>query len=660
MSAVYRPDIDGLRAIAVLSVLLFHIDISIFSGGFVGVDIFFVISGYLISSIIVREIENNSFSLVKFYVRRFRRILPALIVVLFFTIILGYLLLEPERFLDYAKSLVATAIFSSNIIFFLDSGYFDTASGLKPLLHTWSLAVEEQYYIIFPVFMMMLSKWINNRYTVFLLIMAAISFWVSVIGLEYSQSGTFYMAPTRAWEFLVGSILAVYILDHNLYCRKYIDEILGISGLSMLFFSIFIYTKETGFPGASALLPTIGTALIILSGLNTKTYTSRILSYRPLVFVGLISYSLYLWHWPILVYTKLYVITELTEIQIFWMLVVIFIISTISWHYIEQPFRKRRSHENSFKILCWYSLSSIIVLCIGLLIIVFAGFPDRYKGTDTKMIENDTEWLRWGMCQEKLKNIDGVFQLCDIGNLDVDKHSFIFWGDSHARALASAINLNAEKNKIKGKLATRPACPPLLSIDRKGRDTCEKFNNKILKYIIKSSEIDTVILSARWVLSANGTRYKSESGKNVQLIDRLDENRVDKGNAALFEHGLARTINELRKYGKNVILVKDVPEVGYDVPSAGFIANITGRDLNNVIAPSYSEFKERTMVVDSIFKHLKQSCQLTIVDPSSYLCDSNICKVTMQGTNIYRDDDHLSTFGSKYISMSFDSVLSAL
>ena len=339
MTLKYRTDIDGLRAIAVLAVLLFHIGVEPFSGGYVGVDIFFVISGYLITSIIVREIKGGNFSIVKFYERRFRRILPALTVVMASSLAFGVLLLHPKHLYDLGWSSIAASLFSSNILFYLESGYFAESAELKPLLHTWSLAVEEQYYIFFPVLLILIAKIDSKKYARWLIPLALVSFTLCIVGMEFNVSGTFYLIPTRTWELLTGSLLAINIFPGT-KCQ-YVRNFLSITGFLMMAFSIFVYTPATNFPGIAAAIPTIGAALIIYSGIGGRSLVGRFLSLKPLVFIGLISYSLYLWHWPVIVYTKYYSIVELTNFEISVMLCFIFALSVFSWHYIEKTVQKK-------------------------------------------------------------------------------------------------------------------------------------------------------------------------------------------------------------------------------------------------------------------------------------------------------------------------------
>jgi peptidoglycan/LPS O-acetylase OafA/YrhL len=658
MTPKYRSDIDGLRAVAVLSVLFFHSGITVFSGGYVGVDVFFVISGYLITSIIVREIANDDFSISRFYERRFRRILPASAVVAAASLAVGILLLTPRGVIDLGQSAIATALFSSNILFYFESGYFGGAAEMKPLLHTWSLAVEEQYYIFFPLLLCLIAKIDTKHYLRWLTILGVLSFVACIILTNIKTSAAFYWIPTRAWELFIGSILALHVIPKP--NKRFLREVYTMLGMTMIVYSVFKYTPETSFPGIAAVLPTIGTALVIFSGTGGNSLISIALSVRPVVFIGLISYSLYLWHWPVIVYTKIYSIKEPTESVMAAIFVLIFALSILSWKYVESPFRKKTLLKKRRSLLGASAMVSIAIIAGGLTFIINDGYPHRFKNDIAATTDvHDDKWSHWGSCQKVAYRIENDQGLCDIGT-DAESSNFILWGDSHARALASGVDISAKKYKLSGKIATQLGCPPLLSIERPNRTSCNEFNQAVFEFISISPEIDTVILAARWALSTKGTRYKQESGNSVQLVDVESQGSNNLSNVELFDVGLTRTIEKLCELGKKVVLVNPVPEIGYHVPSACLIADMTGREINNTIAPSVKEYRERTKEVEAIFREVKDRMSIEIVTPDVYLCKDSYCSVTVDSIPLYRDDNHLSTFGSEYVSKAFDKVFRVL
>lgn len=332
----YRREVDGLRAVAVLPVILFHAGFSVFSGGYVGVDVFFVISGYLITSILISELEQNNFSIARFYERRARRILPALFLVMFACLPFAYMWMLPSQLTDFAFSLVAVVFFASNVLFWREDGYFAAAAELKPLLHTWSLAVEEQYYLLFPIFLLLLWRFGRQRVLWTVMAVAVASLLLAEWGWRNMPSANFYLAPTRAWELLAGSICAFMTVGRP----QRSSNMLSAVGLAMIMFAIFVYDEETPFPSVYALVPVVGTMLIILFAAQ-GTWVARLLSLPAFVGIGLISYSAYLWHQPLFAFARLRSLTEPGHMLMGALAVASLLLAWATWRYVEQPFRKR-------------------------------------------------------------------------------------------------------------------------------------------------------------------------------------------------------------------------------------------------------------------------------------------------------------------------------
>ena len=337
----YRAEIDGLRALAVLPVILFHAGFEWFRGGFVGVDVFFVISGYLITSIIISEMVERKFSIINFYERRARRILPALFFVMAVSLPFAWLWLSPSNLKDFGQSLIAVSTFSSNILFWSESGYFDTAAELKPLLHTWSLAVEEQYYILFPIFLILTwplgIKWI----LILLLIVFFTSLGVAQWGAYNSPSAAFFLLPTRGWELLIGVFAAIY-LKNNAHLKSYsLNQVLSLLGFGMIVYSIIAFDKTTPFPSLYALIPTVGTGLLILCSVP-KTLIHKLLSMKFISGIGLISYSAYLWHQPLLAFARHRFLGEISDLILISLCLISMVLGWFSWKFIEAPFRNKK------------------------------------------------------------------------------------------------------------------------------------------------------------------------------------------------------------------------------------------------------------------------------------------------------------------------------
>ncbi len=371
----YRAEIDGLRALAVIPVVLFHAGIAGFSGGFVGVDIFFVISGYLITSIILSEQQKERFTLTGFYERRARRILPALMLVTLLSTVAAWYLLLPAELVDYGKSLASVGVFASNILFWTQSDYFAQTSEFIPLLHTWSLAVEEQFYLIFPVFMIASAAMLKSKRLLVLTVVAIVSFLFCEWAWRNAPEANFFLAPSRMWELLAGVFCAFY-LQQPRDPSPLIKQIASALGLLMLVYSIIFFDKTIPFPSVYALLPVLGTALIILFT-DKNTLVGQLLSVPFIVGIGLISYSAYLWHQPLFVFARLSSLEELSVSMLLGLSLLAFIMAYISWRWVEKPFRNR-NWLSQRQILWMAGLCSLVLIGLGLMFVFGGGFDERF------------------------------------------------------------------------------------------------------------------------------------------------------------------------------------------------------------------------------------------------------------------------------------------
>ena len=655
--SAYSPEIDGLRAIAVLPVVLYHAAIAGFGGGFVGVDVFFVISGYLITGIIVGEIARGQFSIARFYERRIRRIFPALFFVMVCSIVTAAFFFVPRDLTRFGESVAAATVFVSNLLFWRETGYFAAAAGQQPLLHTWSLAIEEQFYIAFPLLLLAIARFGRGRYASWLVGVAILSFALSVYAVYADAATAFYLAPTRAWELLLGSLLACDVISPAGGVRT--RNALAAIGLVLIAFSVTTFTVETPFPGVAALWPTLGTALVIYSVRSGASHVTGMLAAKPLVYIGLMSYSLYLWHWPLIVFTRYWSIVELGSSAIVLILVASLMLSVFTWKFIETPFRSKRLLVRR-ESLFFAAAAAMVMLCAtGIVIHVQRGMipgvdPDIQLRQES---EWDNEWSRWGECENRASTIASGGAPCHIGAADKPA-TFLLWGDSHARSVTTAVDRSAAKFSVAGLVTAKSACPPLLGIERKNRAVCGEFNEHVLDYIRDHPELRTVILSGRWALAAHGTYYRAESSRpdraGVQLVDvyaGYAEGRAD----SLFRLGLSRTIAALAALHRNVVLVSPIPEVGYDVPSAVVVATRTRRDVNALIAPTVAEYTRRNQTVFDSFESLERP-GVQVVNPAGRICDTSRCLVEVDGHPLYRDEHHLSTDGARYIAPVFDSL----
>ncbi len=437
ISGQYRKDIDGLRAVAVLSVIFYHFSVPGFSGGYVGVDIFFVISGYLISGMLYKDFELNEFSFFNFYERRIRRIYPALLLVVLSTIFLFYLFKDFSSFNHFAKSLLTLSIFSSNFLFWREDAYFDIGATSKPLLHTWSLAIEEQFYLVWPILLLFLYKYKLQRKLVIILLFS-ISFVLAITLTPKFPMLSFYLLPTRAFELLLGAYAAsIKQLRINSSTKKYL---LTMASAVFLILPIFVYTTQTLFPGYLALIPCVGSFLVVISSPETN-YFNKLLSTRWLVYIGLISYPLYLWHWPLHVY-YLYlsdVLFEYLKLSYPFCGTLVLFLSTLfisigTYRYVEYPVRKKTIIPNGKSLLLFFIIISFSIAAFATLGIfkesIIFSHENRFFKDETY---GDIGAPSQRLSQSNLPNAITGYSLV-IGN-DTNKISYILWGDSQAEQL---------------------------------------------------------------------------------------------------------------------------------------------------------------------------------------------------------------------------------
>jgi peptidoglycan/LPS O-acetylase OafA/YrhL len=652
MKLTYRADIDGIRAIAVLAVVFYHAGFGYFSGGFVGVDIFFVISGFLITSIIYAEISTGIFSFSGFYTRRIRRIYPALFAMIVFTTAASVLLYDHDNLRDFGKSVVATTFFVSNLHFWTETDYFARTTLLKPLLHTWSLAIEEQYYIVFPLLLTWLARRFKSKVAYILAGVTVLSLGWNILELRNGQaSSAFYFAHLRIWELLVGSVLALGPIKTNIEDK--IRLLCSWLGLGMILTPIFLYTENTIFPGGAAAIPVTGTALLIYAGIGGTPIVNRVLSLPWLVFIGKISYSLYLWHWPLIIFARYVAIRPLAPLQITLLLLATLLISVLSWHFIEMPFRGKRIVWNRGIFLPAAGIMTIVATMGAVLYLT--------NGLARSAVVEPKGYVVPEFSCEYQKNDYTNASLpkgCPLGARR-EADSFLLWGDSYAWSVSEGISLSAAKQSIKGQMVYSSGCAPLLGIDRTGLH-CVSNNNAVIDYIELHPELKTVILVGRWALWAEGNFYSfTEQKEDIILKDAWAESGVT-DDRPLFELGLERTIQRLQELDRTVVLIGEIPEIGYDVPSANFIAHRTGREINSIIAPSLEDFLERNAHVIPTLEILAQSNHLVLIDPWRALCNDVQCPAVAEGKPLYVDDHHLSFFGSRYISHIFDELFEDL
>ena len=505
----YRREIDGLRALAVLPVIFFHAGFQAFAGGFVGVDIFFVISGYLITSILLREFAQQQFSLVTFYERRARRILPALFVVMLCCIPMALLLYSPAQIKDLGKSLAAVPLFSSNFLFWQQSDYFDTATELKPLLHTWSLAVEEQYYLLFPLILMGLWRYPKVLLGTVLGLVGLASLFASYALTPSEPSLAFYLLPTRAWELLMGAVAAWWLWRVPVVKTHAASGCLAALGLGLIVFAMLKFDKHTPFPSVYALLPVAGAVLIVLFA-HSKNAVGRILGNRWLVAVGLISYSAYLWHQPLFAFTRAW---GWHAQEIFVLLCALtLVLAYATWRWVEQPFRDKQRIGRQ-QILKFSVLGSVFFVAVGLLANTKVGSEVMLTSAQKQIMAfadyefKDAYRLDRCFLNEK-KTFKGFDASCAAVN---GSKALLVWGDSHAAALSFGLRMRLPDVAQ----YTSTGCPPLMGLVVTWRPTC-KANNDFVAEQLRQHPPRMVLLHANW------TSYGSRDDVTTHLKHTLE------------------------------------------------------------------------------------------------------------------------------------------
>jgi peptidoglycan/LPS O-acetylase OafA/YrhL len=622
----YRREIDGLRAVAVLPVILFHAGFETFSGGFVGVDVFFVISGYLITTIILAELEQGKFSIVNFYERRARRILPALFLVMFVCIPFAWLWLLPSDTKDFSQSLVAVTVFASNILFWRSSGYFDTAAELKPLLHTWSLAVEEQYYVLFPLFLMLFWKLGKRWILVTLGLVFVASLALAQWGAYANPIAAFFLLPTRGWELLIGAFAAFYLSKANRKdFGKGLSEFGGWLGLVLILYSVFAYSKTTPFPGFYALVPTLGTVLIILFG-SKHTTVGKLVGNKIFVGIGLISYSAYLWHQPLFAFARHSSLSEPSDYIFLFLSLLTLILAYGSWKFVETPLRSKLILDRS-KFFLFSILGAIVFSIIGFIGHKLNGFEDYYfkyrvGAADRKIISylkyNEgaefKKGYRSGTCfyGSQLNSFE-YFDKAQCLKITPDKRNYLVLGDSHSAHLAEAFRTNFTQHNFLQ--ASASGCRPVLPLN--GEKRCTDLINFIYSKFLLENRLSGIILSARW-----------EGGDIKALIN---------------------TVDYLSQYVSNIYIIGPTVEYRQALPLL-MVKLETKSDESNVI---------RKFTDGEIF-YLSENLGLALKSTKAFyipiiqeICSSSSCRIlTGDGVPMSWDYGHFTIEGADYLIKS--------
>jgi peptidoglycan/LPS O-acetylase OafA/YrhL len=618
MAITYRSDIDGLRAISVLPVLFFHFGIQAISGGFTGVDVFFVISGYVITSTLYRQMLDGTFSILNFYERRIRRIFPAMLVVVTVTMVAGFFNLWPSEYVRLAQSAGAAVVGFANIFFYLNTGYFDQSSHLLPLLHMWSLAVEEQFYFVWPP-LLLLALVIGRRSKSFAAASAVgvilISFAAAVYGVLTNPSGAFYLPHYRAWELAVGALL---VFLPSPIGRGTASQVAAASGLAMLAYGFFALTDRDPFPGVNALFPSIGAALLIWSG-SAGTFAASILSTRTLVFIGRISYSLYLWHWPLVVfYRHATGVAVLTPGDAAGLTVASALLAYASYRYVEIPLRKdtgplagrRRTFGSA-------AAAAALLIAASATIFVTGGFGGRLEAQVQRVLAyssyNPKDQFRIGQCFLDVGNDLSDFDLKTC--LPSGSRIAVLWGDSTvAHYYAGMVEPFQQRGYVLGQF-TASLCPPIPHHFVDQRPNCAPFNDFAYAQI-RNAKPDILVLGAVWPL-------------DPQSLESLK--------------AVLRTMIDA---GTKVVVLGPVPSFTHNIPTA--IADRIRQHATGIALDHMAYDQGPVWIDDALRQRVAGINGARFISTMKLLCPNELCVVmTEAGDPLYIDRNHVNDIGSK-------------
>ncbi|WP_084506849.1 acyltransferase family protein [Geminicoccus roseus] len=635
ISVRYRADIDGLRAVAVTSVVLFHLGLAQVPGGFVGVDVFFVISGFLITRLICAEMDRGTFSITRFYERRARRILPALFVMMAVTTALASILMVPAIFQFYGASVVAAALSVSNVFFWLMGGYFTVASSSRPLLHTWSLGVEEQFYILFPLLLLLFRRRSTLPWGTIILPVVVASLLFSIFQVREAPRAAFFLPFARFWELMIGSMLAVGMIPGS--TRRLVNEGLAGFGLALILGSVLFFDEAMPFPGEAALLPCLGAALIIHAGSQGSTWTGRLLSAGPMVFVGLISYSLYLWHWPLIVFAQNFVLQrDLHLLEMGLLLLATLGISILSWRFVERPFRHGTARP-PIMVLKTATAGMAAFAVLGFGVWLGQGWPGRFSEPVQQfaMAVHDRNPKRED-CDSRSPEEVRAGRVCRIGEHGA-RPTFAVVGDSFGDAMMPGIEAAARQGGKAGIVLTRSGCNPLFGI-RQSDPECRVHMDAVLDFLAKSKDVEDVVFVGRWTRIAEGTRFGVRHMEDAFILDDQSRERSHAENRRVF----ARAVHRIPRLlpSKTIYVTAFIPEQSVNVPQAAFLAALAGETPE--IGVDRRTFDVRQAYVRRVLSEASKEDGIRVLDVGNYLCDREQCRATEEGRALYFDDNHVT------------------
>ncbi|MDR7334165.1 acyltransferase family protein [Roseateles asaccharophilus] len=614
----FRPDIEGLRALAIVPVVVFHAWPALLPGGFVGVDVFFVVSGYLITTLLLQRLAAGNFSIASFYAARIRRIFPALFAMLTIMVPLCLWLMEPQALHELARLLGATGLFLSNLELYQTAGYFESAAELKPLLHTWSLAVEEQYYIVFPPLLALVWRFARRLVGLALLLAGLASLAYCLRLMPHDATLAFYAAPARTFELMIGSGLAWWMQRGGAPVRPaWVDAVVGWVALMVLVVSLVCMRAEAGFPGPTALWPCVATAALIWVGDSSCVGATRWLSFAPLRWIGELSFSLYLWHWPVLALLRHALLDLPTPAQAVLAVALSTVLAWASLRWIETPVRQARLARPLLLAAGAAAIAASLAAAWGLARQADSRAAQPGPAADLRAGAADTSPDR-RRCHSSGNRWLSYDQRCWFGPAKA-QFTLAVWGDSHGVELARALGDAARGHRVAQ--LTGSNCPPAPGFDVPGRRRCAGVNAALLERLADDPGVHAVLLVARYEV----------------YLSRWD--------AVAFEAGLARAIARLQAAGKRVLLLDPVPTYHFPVPAALAQRALRGQPLDGQ-GQSEAQYAQHQRDALALLQRLVAGSAAQRVPTGALLCGASSCAVRDGLYPLYFDDNHLGMRGA--------------
>lgn len=620
----FRADIEGLRALAIIPVVVFHAWPALMPGGYVGVDVFFVISGYLITLLLLQRLAAGSYSIGAFYAARIRRIFPALFVMLALTVPAAWLLLSPQALGEFARVLAATGVFASNLELYRTTGYFEGATELKPLVHTWSLAVEEQYYIVFPLLLAALHRWARRAIAPVLAGVGLLSLAYSQYLLAHDAPLAFYSALSRTCELMVGSLLALRVAQERPPLPGWARQLLGGAGLAAIAAACVWLRPDSTFPGLTALWPCLGAAALIEAGRGEGSAASRLLAMPPLRWVGALSFSLYLWHWPLLVFARHLLLGHPDALQAGIAVLMSLALAWASLRWVETPVRQATVSQRRMLLAGGAAIAVCLAVAAALHL---AAKQARAQATPANRLLAAADDHSPGReaCHVREGARLAYADRCVFGGQAAPAQLAI-WGDSHGVEIGRALGERASAARSVAPM-TAAACPPALDFALPGRNYCIPNNAAVLAGLLADARVDRVL-----------------------LVSRTSSYAGDPALAAAFERGLLQSVRALQAAGKQVWLLDPVPTYAYPVPAALAQQLRRGRDPADYGLPA-SQYRQAEASGLAVLQRVATATGATRISIESALCGQQRCAVVGgEGQGLYMDDNHLNMQGARLLT----------